>query len=209
MQYDAYATYEEELAQIGYINEDLEINEDDGVDHNLARILNTDMAYEDTDNVEEEREAGWDKILKQPRKPKGKAYLLEEKPPVPSIREKKDMREKLFAYLDETRIAEMRQELALDLAIGNEEDPAKIERMSEELFNTQKENAQSLRDFMEVYQANPTGRLWGNDSDYMTMVKALGQINTVDMNARKSVAEHATFAKQEKAKKRKDNSHAH
>jgi hypothetical protein len=64
--------------------------------------------------------------------------------------------------------------------------------MANDLFVTQKENAESLRDFMDIYQANPTGRLWGNDGDYMTMVKALGAVNTENMNARRSVAEHAT-----------------
>jgi hypothetical protein len=119
MQYDAYRAYEEEIAAIGYINEDMEVVEED-VDHNMARLLNTDMAYANAEDdynskhlEEQELEAGWDKILKQPRKPRGKAYLQEEKPPVPSLREKKDMREKLFAYLDDSRITEMRQGMCM------------------------------------------------------------------------------------------------
>jgi hypothetical protein len=211
MQYDAYRAYEEEIAAIGYINEDMEVNEDEDVDHNMQRLLNSDMSYahaeEDynTQHLQKDvLEAGWDKILKQPRKPRGKAYLQEEKPPVPSMREKKEMREKLFTYLDDSRITEMRAELSMELAIGNDGDPAKIERMADDLFNTQKENAESLRDFMDIYQANPTGRLWGNDGDYMTMVKSLGAVNTENMNARRSVAEHATFHKAEKAKKLKN-----
>jgi Rod binding domain-containing protein len=168
MQYDAYAAYEEEIKAIGYINEGLEIEDDDDVDHNMARILNTDMAYAKEDDDDDKAasegrgDTGWDKILNQPRKAVKKSYLQEEKQAVPSIKEKKDMREKLFAYLDENRITEMRQELTLEMAIAHEDEPAKIERLQAALFETQKENAQSLRDFMDVYQANPTGRLWGN-----------------------------------------------
>jgi Rod binding domain-containing protein len=43
MQYDAYAAYEEEIKAIGYINEGLEIEDDDDVDHNMTKAARVEV----------------------------------------------------------------------------------------------------------------------------------------------------------------------
>jgi hypothetical protein len=199
MQVTALADYEDEMAAIGYVDEEYEFEEED-VDHNIARHLNIDKEADDDDwemDGEFEQEEG-EVVPKEkffilegvPKKIK-KPYLPEDKKiQPPSMKQKKDMREKMFSYLDEARIAEMRLELAYEAAKNDDElDMKKLDDMAEDLYVIRKKNSTALFDFMDSYQANPNGKVWGNDPDYMIMLKALSSLGQMEGGARKEISQ--------------------
>lgn len=188
MQNLAFAEYEDEMEAIGMIDEEYEFEQEDdnaNVDHNIARHLNIDKEADDDDwedidgDFEEEEEPNNEfKILQGPKKVK-KTYMKEEKTRPPSMNQKKDMREKMFSYLDEARINEMRLELAYEVAKNDDElDMKQIDAMAENLYVVRKKNSTALFDFMDTYQSNPNGKVWGNDPDYMIMLKSLAKLGT-------------------------------
>lgn len=205
MQTNAYAVYEEEMEAIGVVDEEYEFFEDDAVDPNLARQLGIDKEG-DGDGMDDDWEneedvfggAGKQYSILEGKSIKKRYYLPKDRSATaPSMKEKKNMREKLFGYLDEARIGETRLELAFELAMQNQDDEdmeltKKLDEMAEDLYLERKKNATALFDFMDAYSPNPTGKLWGNDVDYMTMLKSLSAINQIDSGGtamRKSIAE--------------------
>mmetsp|Transcript_22139 Transcript_22139/g.30369 ORF Transcript_22139/g.30369 Transcript_22139/m.30369 type:complete len:187 (+) Transcript_22139:3-563(+) len=165
------------------------------VDHNIMRHINASKEmnssinfeeenYEDDANDQYEIQTGT-----QSRKKKGIKINFETKP-VPTMDEKINIREKMFLMLEESRINEMRVELDYELAKENGETD-KAKQLAEELFEIQIRNAESLKDLITDYQPISVGKNWGNDSDYVDMLKHLATIGETprSMPARKSIGE--------------------
>lgn len=82
------------------------------VDHNVLRHLNIDR---NSDKYQEYQQVSLATIINDTNEEQGKPNLeikfpvdLSEKPPMPTMEEKKNMREVMFDFLDESRIEEMR-----------------------------------------------------------------------------------------------------
>ncbi len=82
------------------------------VDHNVLRHLNIDKQSNFLDTVEEPRVGRLtaDDLEQLERREEKLKFVvdLSEKPPMPSLEAKKDLREKMFFMLEESRIEEMR-----------------------------------------------------------------------------------------------------
>jgi len=80
--------------------------------------------------------------------------------------------------------------LDYELAKENEE-TEKVKQLAEELFEIQIRNAESLKELITDYQPISVGKNWGNDSDYVDMLKHLATIGETprSMPARKSIGE--------------------
>lgn len=82
------------------------------VDHNVLRHLNIDR---NSDKYQEYQNVSLATIINDVNEEQGKPNLemkypvdLSEKPPMPSVEEKKNIREAMFDFLDESRMEEMR-----------------------------------------------------------------------------------------------------
>lgn len=82
------------------------------------------------------------------------------------------------------------QELDYELAKENGEID-KVKQLEEELFEIQIFNAENLKELITDYQPVSVAKNWGNDSDYVDMLKHLAAIGETprSMPARKSIGE--------------------
>lgn len=68
------------------------------------------------------------------------------------------------------------QELEYDQAKAHN-DHKLAEEIAEALFILQKSNSENLVDMITNYRPSAFGKTWGNDAEYVEMVKNLGTIN--------------------------------
>lgn len=69
------------------------------------------------------------------------------------------------------------QELECENAKEND-DPERAKFLAEELFDLQIRNSENLLDMINDYNPSASGRNWGNDPEYMKMLKHLASLST-------------------------------
>ena len=158
------------------------------------RHLNVNKEYDGTDvyadDFIEKLDSEQGTTANETKKKTNKEVIRFETLPVPSMEEKMHIREKIFSLLEESRMNEMRLELEYDLAkVNNDEE--KIEELSEQLYIIQKTNSEKLKNVLKEYQPQHVSKQWGNDPDYVAMLKqmsAIGSNNNNKKSKNKSVS---------------------
>ena len=175
---DAYAA---EMEEIERDQEDLGFDEGKStVDHNMMRHLNITKHSSERNDFDEFNRVREDEeytrrfepgYVDEPIKTEFDKGLVP-KPPMPDPEEKAIIREQIFSLLDETRTEEMHLELQYE-KLRDEVGSFKAEHLAEGLFTVQKANYTKLKDKLEEYQPQGFGKAWGNDPDYISIMKEL------------------------------------
>ena len=189
----ALEAYEEELRQIGDIEEEndeqllKETDERGNIDHTLMHHLNATVVAGGDDDDEENpygcdsyeqeiREAGLSHSLyrKENTKKDNLPIVSFEKRTVPNPEVKRGIRTKMFNFLDEAHEEEKDLESKLyKLKAVGEEGEARANAISEQLFELQKRNHEKLMEYITDYNPRPSGKKWTNDPDYHIMMNQL------------------------------------
>ena len=206
----AEQAYQAEMDEIERDQEALGIDEAKStVDHNMMRHLNITKYSSERDDFDEFNKVREEEEYTRRFEP---GYVdepikvefdkgLEPKPPMPDPEEKALIREQIFSLLEETKTEEMHLELQYE-KLRDEVGAFKAEHLAEGLFTIQKENYTKLKNKLEEYQPQGFGKAWGNDPDYIAIMK--------DLRAKLDDAEAAHAAstgKKGKKKKKKQGGH--
>jgi len=81
--------------------------------------------------------------------------------------------------LIKAQISSFLQELEYDQAKARN-DTKLAEELAEALFILQKSNCENLTDIINNYRPSAFGKTWGNDADYVEMVRNLGTVGHDD-----------------------------
>jgi len=191
MQRDALENYDQEIANIGFIEGENEL-EDAEVDHNVMRQMNltkqSNERLEFNDYADEEFEADVDadlmaqikaiqKMSSGTKKGPPEVQLMTKKE-IPGFEEKVKLRTEIFNFLDGCRIEEMQLELEYERV--KEQGGLVAEKAAETLFAVQKRNHEQLKDMFDDYQPIAFGKAWGNDPDYQLMSETLKKMVSSD-----------------------------
>jgi len=192
MQRDALDNYDQEIANIGLIEGENDI-EDAEVDHNVMRQMNitkqNNEKIEFNEYADDEFESDVDVDLMAQIKAIQKMSMGTKKGPpevelmtkkeIPGFEEKVKLRTEIFNFLDGCRIEEMQLELEFERV--KEQGGLVAEKAAETLFAVQKRNHEQLKDMFDEYQPVAFGKAWGNDPDYQLMSDTLkNMINSDD-----------------------------
>ena len=175
----AEQAYQAEMDEIERDQEALGIDEAKStVDHNMMRHLNITKYSSERDDFDEFNKVREEEEYTRRFEP---GYVdepikvefdkgLEPKPPMPDPEEKALIREQIFSLLEETKTEEMHLELQYE-KLRDEVGAFKAEHLAEGLFTIQKENYTKLKNKLEEYQPQGFGKAWGNDPDYIAIMK--------------------------------------
>jgi len=172
------------------------------VDHNMMRHLNITKHSSERDDFDEFNRIREDEEFTRRFEP---GYVdepikvefdkgLEPKAPMPNPEEKAMIREQIFSLLEESKTEELHLELQYE-KLREEVGAFKAEHLAEGLFTVQKANYTKLKDKLDEYQAQGFGKAWGNDPDYIAIMKELKE--------KLGAAEIAHAGAKKKAKKKK------
>lgn len=197
---DAYAA---EMEEIERDQEALGLDEAKStVDHNMMRHLNITKYSSEKDDFDEFNRVREEEeytrrfepgYVDEPVKVEFDKGLVP-KPPPPNPEEKAAIREQIFSLLDESKAEEMHLELQYE-KLRDEVGAFKAEHLAEGLFTVQKANYAKLKDKLEEYQPQGFGKAWGNDPDYIAIMK--------ELQDKLGAAEIAHAAEKKKGKKKK------
>jgi hypothetical protein len=149
------------------------------VDHNIFKHLNLNKSSA-LDEVERNP-------LTYPEEVKGKmlmvvdqnSYIERNKKfteldqiPVPSFDEKKQLREDMFFFLEDSTIEETRIEIEIDQA-REKGDLKLVEELTDALYVLQRINSEKLMNLITEYQPQTGTKSWGSDPDYTKLSRQL------------------------------------
>lgn len=188
-QKQAMANYEDEMLAIGNYTNDLDDDMNYGehidfqqVDHNVMRHLNIVKTGDEYGNDEDDQYTE-QQSTHTGGKSKRQPTITSEKPRELSMEQKKNVRNRMFNFLDEARLEEMRLEIELERAEIAEDDQL-VKELREASYLLQKKNCQQVRDMVQEYNPSSHGKLWGNDPEYLKMLKHLNSVG--ETSTRKS-----------------------
>ena len=207
-QKQAEDVYAAEMDEIERNQEALGFNETKStVDHNMMRHLNITKFSSERDDFD-----GFNRVREEEEYTRRfePGYVdepipvefdkgLTPKPPMPDPEEKAAIREQIFSLLEESKAEEMHLELQYE-KLRDEVGAFKAEHLAEGLFTVQKANYAKLKEKLEEYQPQGFGKAWGNDPDYIEIMKELqDKLGASEMS-------HAAGKKKAKKKKGKGRS---
>jgi hypothetical protein len=171
------------------------------VDHNILRHLRIERDSEEYKRFENPNPLGLAEKLRKNIEDLHTMPAEHEVKAPPNLEEKANIREKMFSFLDESRMEETRlvrsvydlafvavaslvlspltshvdnsQELEYDQAKAHG-DVKLAEEIAEALFILQKSNCENLSDIISSYKPSAFSKVWGNDAEYQDMVKQFG-----------------------------------
>ena len=178
---EALALFDAEIAEIGDTNDD--VLPEPSVDHNVMRHLNLVKSGPEKDQYDDYDNDGFDyddnnlfdekyqKEIEEKHKALGLGLIKRE---MPSFEQKNDLRNNMFSFLDRCRIEELQLEVEYDRLRDNDDPEA--ESIAEALYAVRKRNSEGLLEMIDDYQPLAFGRAWGNDADYITITRKLGDM---------------------------------
>jgi hypothetical protein len=130
------------------------------------------VVKEGNDFGEDEYQQNIESVRTGSKKKKQPAAITNDKPRELSMEEKRNVRSEMFNFLESSSIEEMRLEIELERA-EQSEDFELAKELKEASYVLQKRNCQEVRDMVTAYHPSTHGKIWGNDPEYLKMLKSL------------------------------------
>mmetsp|Transcript_1821 Transcript_1821/g.2879 ORF Transcript_1821/g.2879 Transcript_1821/m.2879 type:complete len:248 (+) Transcript_1821:117-860(+) len=115
----------------------------------------------------------------------GESHLLFKREP-PSEAEKIAIREEMFDFFDQSRLAESELLDSVDEILGKED--AKPSQSLDALYDMQTRNFGMLMNYLDEYQPRPFMKAWGNDPEYVALSRKYGLKGGEKTNVRSTFA---------------------
>jgi len=194
LQKRALARYEEEMFQIeesSRVTVAMEEQRKANIDHNIFKHLNIDVLSEQIKRTDTDPLLSHSNTTKAVDEPNLNYYLIDhnsfiernkkvtdmyENLPPPTFEQKKQVRESMFAFLEESSIEETRLEIEIEQAKLTG-DFKSADELADALFLLQKINNDRLNNIIAEYRPQPANRTWGGDPEYAHLSKQLVAIS--------------------------------
>mmetsp|Transcript_16396 Transcript_16396/g.14797 ORF Transcript_16396/g.14797 Transcript_16396/m.14797 type:complete len:283 (+) Transcript_16396:2-850(+) len=190
-QRDALLNFQSELLEIGDINNSswqykpMDPLAPPSIDHNIMRSITTNSTRRSFNPLSRVTEIGYnedydnyyevdnfdDNTYNSSNNISKSKSVNPKKNNIPSFDEKKEIRAKLFSFLDKAH--EEEETLEKELEIAKQVNDIKVNELEECLYVLQMKNYKAFSSFIKEYQPNPYNKAWGNDPDYIAISKKL------------------------------------